>query len=83
MRRKGIDYYDWTDDDEEKLIQLISDSGLSKTNYTMESKINILHDTYVSKSMVVDCYFDDILNILEPNEDIVKYINEIKNSWNK
>lgn len=83
MKKNGIDYYDWTDDEEMKLIQLLSDGGLSKTNYTIESKINILNDTYVSKSKVVDCYFDDILNIFEPNEDIVNYINEIKESWNK
>lgn len=83
MRRKGIDYYDFTNDEEMKLIQAISNGSMSKTNYTIESKINILHDNYISKDLVVDCYFDDILNCFEPNEDIIKYINEIKESWNR
>lgn len=71
-----------TDDDIVMILCEELDLGMSKPYYTMEAILGQHEATFVSKSEVMNVYFDDIINCFDANEDIVNYIEELRNKWN-
>ena len=63
------------------LVQAVSNNDLSK-NYDIETIVErILPQYMIPKSDVLNIYFDDIVNYLDANEDIIKYIEKLRKEW--